>query len=723
MATISSPASGQTFRAGQTITFSGSATDPEDGSVPASRLTWWALLHHDTHTHPFQPETAGGSGTVTIPVRGETSPNIWYRFHLRATDSQGATTEVTRDLLPQKSNFTLATQPAGLQLTLDGQPVTAPTTITGVVGIERDLGAPDQNFNGRKYRFASWSDGGAATHTISTPAANTTYTANFTDIGPVVNQAPSVALSAPATGTRGTPMTLNAAASDSDGTIANVEFFDGATKIGEDASSPYSISWTPATSGAHTLTARATDNNGATTTSSAQTVNISDPVGDTQPPTIALTAPANLASGLLGTITLSANASDNVGVQSVEFQVDGVPVGAPATTAPYSTSFDTNTLASGQHVVRARARDAAGNVSAWASALVSFGGGRDLPQGFSRVDNWGGSLNNATAIAQAPDGRIFVCEQGGTLQVIKNGTLLGTPFLTLNVDPNGERGLIGIALDPAFASNGFVYVYYTTTQNGSHNRISRFTAAGDVAAAGETVLVDLPVLSSATNHNGGGMRFGMDGKLYVGVGDNANSAQSPDLTKVFGKVLRFNPDGTIPGDNPFFGSQSGLARAVWAYGLRNPYTLGVQPGSGRIHINDVGESKWEEIDLGAPGANYGWPSSEGPSNVTAGITGPIFTYRHGATSPPGSGPGGFINGFAITGGAFYPSSGPFPAPYRGNYFFADYVSGFVALLDMGNGNVGYSFASGLASPVDMLVGSDGALYVLTRSGVTRFTGP
>src|SRR5438132_966335 len=88
VATIGSPASGATFRAGQTITFTGSATDPEDGTVPASRLAWWALLHHDTHTHPFQPETAGDSGTVTIPVRGETSSNIWYRFHLRATDSQ-----------------------------------------------------------------------------------------------------------------------------------------------------------------------------------------------------------------------------------------------------------------------------------------------------------------------------------------------------------------------------------------------------------------------------------------------------------------------------------------------------------------------------------------------------------------------------------------------------------------------------------------------------------
>ena len=129
----------------------------------------------------------------------------------------------------------LATQPAGLQLTLDGQPVTAPHTPTGVVGVERDLGAADQDFNGRSYRFGRWSDGGAATHTISTPVTNRTYTAGFIDLGPVANPPPTVALSAPAINSTelGTPMTLTATARDSDGTIAKVEFFDCSTAIGE----------------------------------------------------------------------------------------------------------------------------------------------------------------------------------------------------------------------------------------------------------------------------------------------------------------------------------------------------------------------------------------------------------------------------------------------------------------------------------------------------------
>jgi Bacterial Ig domain len=119
-AMIASPAAGVTFRAGDTLAVSVSATDPEDGVLAASSLTWWAELHHDTHAHPFHPPTTGAGGSVVIPTRGETSDNIFYRFHLRATDSAGRQTEVTSDVLPQKARITLTTQPAGLALRLDG---------------------------------------------------------------------------------------------------------------------------------------------------------------------------------------------------------------------------------------------------------------------------------------------------------------------------------------------------------------------------------------------------------------------------------------------------------------------------------------------------------------------------------------------------------------------------------------------------------------------------
>jgi glucose/arabinose dehydrogenase len=441
-------------------------------------------------------------------------------------------------------------------------------------------------------------------------------------------------------------------------------------------------------------------------------------------PSVTLTEPPDLSPALFGVVAVTATASDDVTVTGVEFQIDGVPLGAVDTSAPYAVTLDTSLYTSGQHVLRARASDAAGNVSAWSTALVQTVGTVSQPSGFTRDEAWVTGLTASTAFAQAPDGRIFVTQQGGSIRVIKNGALLPAPFATMAVDSTGERGVLGIALHPDFASNGYVYVYSTRTDGGSHNRISRFTAAGDVALAGsEIALVDLPNLSSATNHNGGGMHFGSDGKLYVGVGENANPAQAQDLATPFGKLLRFNEDGSIPTDNPFYATQSGLARAVWAYGLRNPFTFAVQPGTGKIHINDVGQDTWEEIDLGVAGANYGWPSSEGPSNVVAGITAPLFAYKHSDTSPPGAGPGGFLTGFAIAGGAFYPTGGPFPTGYRDQYYFADFGSKFVGRLDSANGNAAYSFARLSGSPVDLMVGLDGAVYVLTRTGITRISAP
>ena len=172
--------------------------------------------------------------------------------------------------------------------------------------------------------------------------------------------------------------------------------------------------------------------------------------------------------------------------------------------------------------------------SACAALLVGLGcfelGGATLPAGFTE-SQFGSNLNaTATAMAFAPDGRLFICQQNGQLRIIKNGALLTTPFVSLPVDSSGERGLLGVTFDPNFSSNQFVYVYYTTNTAPIHNRISRFTANGDVAAAGsEVVLVDLDNLSSASNHNGGAIHFGPDGKLYAGVGENANAANAQTL--------------------------------------------------------------------------------------------------------------------------------------------------------------------------------------------------
>src|SRR5207249_8583728 len=222
-----------------------------------------------------------------------------------------------------------------------------------------------------------------------------------------------------------------------------------------------------------------------------------------------------------------------------------------------------------------------------------------------------------TSMEFSPDGRLFVAEQQGSLHVIKDGALLPTPFVTVAVEPTSERGLLGIAFDPNYATNRFVYVYYTAPSPTIHNRVSRFTADianQDVAAAGsEVAILDLENLG-ATNHNGGAIHFGSDGQLYVAVGENANSANAQTLGNRLGKMLRIHADGTIPTDNPFYGVASGDNRAIWALGLRNPFTFGFQPGTGRMFINDVGQDTWEEINEGVAGANYGWPNCEGACN-------------------------------------------------------------------------------------------------------------
>jgi glucose/arabinose dehydrogenase len=348
-------------------------------------------------------------------------------------------------------------------------------------------------------------------------------------------------------------------------------------------------------------------------------------------------------------------------------------------------------------------------------AVLSRAAAATLPAGFTETQISG--LSNPTAMAIAPDGRIFVCLQGGSLRVIKNGALLPTPFVTLSVDPTGERGLLGIAFDPNFATNNFLYVYYTVPAVASppappHNRVSRFTANGDVAVAGsELPILDLENLSE-TNHNGGAIHFGPDGKLYVATGENAVPSNAQTLSNRLGKILRINTDGTIPTDNPFFNTATGANRSIWALGLRNPFTFAFQPGTTRMFINDVGQNAWEEINDGIAGSNYGWPNCEGAcSPPNANFRDPLFQYGHGISS---------TTGCAIAGGAFYnPTTVQFPASYVGKYFFAELCSGWIRLMDPSN-NTATDFASGISNPVDLTVASDGSLYYLARGSSSVF---
>jgi glucose/arabinose dehydrogenase len=335
-----------------------------------------------------------------------------------------------------------------------------------------------------------------------------------------------------------------------------------------------------------------------------------------------------------------------------------------------------------------------------------------VPTGF--VDDLIASgIPSPTAMQFAPDGRLFVAQQNGQLRVITNAnppTLLSTPFLTVTVSSAGERGLLGVAFDPNFSTNRFVYVYYTATTPAIHNRVSRFTASATnpnvVQSGTETILLELNNLSSATNHNGGALHFGPDGRLYIAVGENANRNNSQTLNNMLGKMLRINADGSIPSVNPFFNQATGNNRAIWALGLRNPFNFAFQPGTGRMLLNDVGENTWEEINDGIAGSNYGWPMTEGPTSQ-AGIRAPLFAYQHGS---------GGTNGCSITGGSFYnPTTVQFPSSFVGLYFFADFCNGWIRTFNPANGTAS-GFATGLSSVVDTKVKSDGTMWYLQRGG-------
>src|SRR5262249_16047508 len=209
-------------------------------------------------------------------------------------------------------------------------------------------------------------------------------------------------------------------------------------------------------------------------------------------------------------------------------------------------------------------------------------GALTLPPGF-KAEVVATGLTGATALEVAADGRIFVCEQTGTLRVIKDGHLLSQPFVKLPVDATWERGLIGVTVSPDFPKRPHVFVCYVTAKRYPHHVVSRFTAAGNVAEPGsEKILLegdDQTKLGGAVpaGHQGGALHFGKDGKLYIPVRQQTPGTPAQDLHSLLGKLLRINPDGSIPADNPFVARTTGKYRAIWARGLRNSFTFAVQP--------------------------------------------------------------------------------------------------------------------------------------------------
>ncbi len=302
-----------------------------------------------------------------------------------------------------------------------------------------------------------------------------------------------------------------------------------------------------------------------------------------------------------------------------------------------------------------------------------------------------GGLRKPVQLTHAGDGsrRLFVVEQQGIIRIIKNGVLDSAPFLDIRdrVSSGGEKGLLSVAFHPRYKNNGLLYVNYTTRQNGLLNYITRQNGLQTIIAefkrtsvnranpARERVL--LKVRQPWGNHNGGQLAFGPDRYLYVGMGDGG-AANDPDdngqrLTTLLGAMLRIDVDKKassrsygIPSDNPFVG-QANARDEIWVYGLRNPWRFSFDAANGVLYLADVGQNRFEEIDIIEKGHNYGWNIMEG--NICtpdvnrqcdrSGLTSPIFVYPQ-------------PEGFSITGGFVYRGT-KIPA-LCGTYIYGDYVT-------------------------------------------------
>ena len=377
-------------------------------------------------------------------------------------------------------------------------------------------------------------------------------------------------------------------------------------------------------------------------------------------------------------------------------------------------AWDSRTVANGAHTLTARARDAAGNSTLSAAVPVNVANASSFQNEILAT-----GLNLPTSMLFLPDGRMLVSELPGAIKVLSPPytVVSPTPFLQLtNVGNDGyaglQQGIFSIALDPNFATNHYYYVFYTT-RTPNRDRLSRFTADATLTTTNlntEVVLYQDPQ-DANTEHHGGAIVFGNDGKLYFTTGDHFQGSPSQDLTSPRGKLHRINPNGTVPTDNPFYDGNGPNVDSIWALGLRNPYRAYYDLPTGRLFIGDVGgndpATSKEEVNLGAAGANYGWPNSEGP--CASPCKSPLYSYAHNGRDA------------SITGGFVYHGT-QFPSSYQGSYFFADYAQNWIKRLTFdasGNVNGVFNFEPPDGSSdgpygdiVYLTEGPEGALYYI-----------
>ena len=317
------------------------------------------------------------------------------------------------------------------------------------------------------------------------------------------------------------------------------------------------------------------------------------------------------------------------------------------------------------------------------------------------------SLNFPVSLSLAPDGRIFYDERlTGAVRIINPGWVLDpTPFCQVSIATAGEQGLLGLTLDPSFASNEFVYVYYTVS-GAAMNRVSRLSNTG--SGCTETIILDnLPVSSI---HNGGIIQFGPDGKLYVVIGDTSVSSRAQDLTSLAGKILRVNADGSVPSDNPFFSNPDPNAKKVFSYGHRNSFGFTFHPQTNHLWESENGPSDNDEINRIISSGNYGWPVSGGIVNQP-GFVDPIVAFN------PVIAPTGII---AIPG-----SSPVYPSVFHNNLLVAIWNDGTIRHVvltgpDLDHfGGASTAYPGGQGGLLSLMLGSDGYVYVSNISGIFR----
>jgi len=374
-----------------------------------------------------------------------------------------------------------------------------------------------------------------------------------------------------------------------------------------------------------------------------------------------------------------------------------------------ATSFDIFGLSSANHTVRVILADQSSNelTNAEATKTLTFSVSQP-PAGDLTLQSVLPGLNFPVGLSLAPDGRVFFNERlTGKIRIInQQWQLVPTEFCQIAIAASGEQGLLGLTLDPDFATTHFVYVYHSAS-GPLRNRVVRYTESGGSCMQEAIILDNLP---ASTSHNGGIIQFGPDGKLYVVIGDAENPVNSQSLTTLAGKILRLNPDGSAPSDNPFFSNPNANSKKVFSFGHRNSYGFTFHPHTGHLWETENGPGDNDEINRVVAGGNFGWPTVGGIAN-NPNFLNPILAYT------PTIAPTGII--------AIPEDSTIYPAPYRNNLLFTAWNDGQIRRVVLRGadltqlGSTSTAYTGGQGGLLSMMLGADGYVYVSNAGGIFK----